>query len=233
MSVEASNSRQQQWDAYLKVERRGSRTEKLAALDRFIDTLLQTPRETWTPWALELASSIVDDVVDIPVRRQLFERVLFPALVDGVDSKHAGCKRWLAGFAPYVRRCPSCVERLGPKLSSEWGLLESALIEDPADFRSRRRLISLFADQFEYSLHELPTGVLYGTDGATASQCDELVAELGMFRSLLRAEGCEGEYRELTEACDLHFNAYKQYLLERPSHENYAEFLRQTRRAGR
>jgi hypothetical protein len=155
----------------------------------------------------------------------LFERVLFPALAEALDARVPGSARWLAGLSQHLHRCRACMERLGHDRSSEWALLRAAAAQDPADGLSRRQLVRLIADHLRYTLHELPAGVLYGVDGATVDQCDELLAELEEFRELLAADGRPGEYAQLKSACDHHFRAYKRYLLERPAHESYARFL--------
>jgi hypothetical protein len=67
--------------------------------------------------------------------------------------------------------------------------------------------------------------VLYGTDGATVPQCDELMAELDEFRALVAAEGRTAAFTHLIRTCDFHFRAYRRYLTERRADENYARFL--------
>ena len=99
------------------------------------------------------------------------------------------------------------------------------MTQDPNDSRSRQQLIRIIANHLRYTLHELPAGVLFGTDGATVEQCDELLVELDEFRSLLAVEGGTVDYAPLMTKCDQHFRAYKQYLLERLGHESYSRFL--------
>ena len=83
-------------------------------LDAFVDDLAQSPLAAWRAWALELAARVVDGGADIMIRRALFERVLFPALAEGLDEGAPGCLRWLAGLDIYLAHCPACLERLGP-----------------------------------------------------------------------------------------------------------------------
>ncbi len=75
-----------------------------------------------------------------------------------------------------------------------------------------------------YTLHEVPSGVLFGIDGATPEQCKLLQAELSEFRNLLRDEEVE-QYRTLIETAEFHYRAYGEYLSgENP--EGYAQFLK-------
>jgi hypothetical protein len=225
MAFALSQPQQHRWERYLATESRGTREDKLRTLNEFVEELLQSPEAAWKLWALDLTARIVDDGTDIPVRRPLFERILFPALAEALDAKSPGSARWLAGLSQHLYRCPACMERLGRARSSEWALLQAAVAHDPGDVRSRQKLIRVIANHFQYTLHELPAGVLFGTDGASVEQCDELLAELDEFRSLLAVDGRTGDYAPLVTECDHHFRSYKQYLLERPQHESYSGFL--------
>jgi hypothetical protein len=78
-----------------------------------------------------------------------------------------------------------------------------------------------------YSLHEVPAGVLYGVDGASPEQCQELEEELDGFYRLVAQEQMQERYAELFRACYLHFRGYQDYLLNRERYKSYAEYLAQ------
>jgi hypothetical protein len=225
MAVSLTDSLRTRWESYLSTENSGTRDAKIHALTEFVDELVKSPAPTWKGWALDLVARVVDEGADIPIRRPLFEHVLFPALAEALDAQTAGSARWLAGLSQHLYRCPSCVERLGRDRASEWALLRSAVAQDPADIRSRQQLVRLIANHLRYTLHELPAGVLYGIDGATVEQCDELLAELDEFRALIEIEGRTADHAPLVAECDRHFKSYKRYLFERPAHESYKHFL--------
>lgn len=213
------------WFTYLAAESRGAREVKLRALDEFIEELFRLPDADWKRWALKLAERVVDDCEPIPVRQPLFDRVLLPALDDALTQRMAGSARWLAGFVNHLQRFSGNQERGSLKNVSEQALLRIALEHDPCDSRARCKLIERVAQYFQYTLHELPWGVLYGADGATVSQCDELAKHLEEFASLSALEGQGEDFRPLVMKCQFHFDAYKRYLLTRSSHSSYAEFL--------
>ena len=213
------------WDEYRHAEVQGLRTAVTATLDRFIEALLHEPQGVWHPWACSLAAEIVDERFDLKLRQPLFDQVVFPALASGVDQRSPGCARWLGGLVQNLYKSQACRERLPPDLRSERGLLRLALDHDPDDHRARRRLINTIASGFWYSLHELPSGVLYGSDGATSEQCDEMLAELDELHRLVRVEGCEAAQAFLIEKCAFHFAAYRAYLLQRPRQGDYATFV--------
>jgi len=213
------------WDAYEAAERRAPRADKLLALNAFLDALTLSPQSHWE--ARSIAEQVVDHRLDLVIRRPLFERAVFPALLAGYRAHLPGCARWLAGLADQLRRSPVCREQLPFKETSEVALLGAAIRDDPADSRSRERLIDKMENQLRYSLHELPAGVLYGMDGASPAECVELEEELDEFCRLVEA-GWSGErFAELIRACRLHFRGYRDYLLHREQYSSYASYLAQ------
>lgn len=225
MAVALSPSQQVLWERYLETERRGTREEKLDALDTFIEALLQSPAPEWKQWALAFVALTVDADSTIPVRQPLFQRVLFPALIEALGAGRPGSARWLAGLADHLHQCPDCVARLGPERASAWALLKLAVVHDPTDGRARKRLINVMAEGFRYAIHEVPAGVLCGPDGATVAECDELLSDLDEFRALLAAEEAAHDYATLVTECERRFRSYKQYLVTHPRYTTYSAFL--------
>ena len=168
---------QKLWEAYELAEGRASRAEKLIALEAFCDSLATLPEPEWFPWARSIAEQVVDGKLDFVIRRPMFERVVFPALLAGYRAALPGCARWLAGLWT-VHHCSPVWQKQLPNEGTEIGLLREAINLDPADRRSKQALIKKIADRLTFSLHEIPAGVLYGIDGASPQQCLELNEEL-------------------------------------------------------
>jgi hypothetical protein len=213
------------WRTYEAAEGRAPREEKLRALVSFIGALETSPTTDWFPWARSIAEQVVDHGLNMVIGRPLFERALFPALLAGYQTRLPGCARWLAGLANHLVHNPQCCEQLQPDEATELGLLRAAIRHDSADRRSRHRLIDKVADRLRYSIHEVPSGVLYGTDGASPEQCHELEEELNEFCRLVDQERMRQPYAELTRSCRLHFRAYRVYLLHREKYQSYAVYL--------
>ena len=211
------------WTEYLRAEQVRVRQEMMSALDRFVDRLLQLPPAVWHQWAKEIAAAVSDDGAATPVRFPLFRRVLLPALVDGVLRGEPGCARWLASFESLLLHTPD--SRLPSKLQTAVGLLAEAVRIDPTDQLARKRLIERHAWYLEYTLHELPSGVLYGMNGATLEQCTELQSLVTEFRAHLAALGQENRYADLIHECAFHYAAYAEYLRARPVPGGYEGFL--------
>lgn len=112
---------------------------------------------------------------------------------------------------------------LPESLKNPRALLELALVHDPEDSRARRALIGAELRGMEYSLHEVPSGVLY-SHGATAEECSLMLAALPRFETLLKAEGVETHFREGLAYARFHYTAYRDYLLHH-SGQVYADLL--------
>jgi hypothetical protein len=177
------------WEAYEAAERRAPRAEKLRALESFLDAL-GPPLEDWFPWARSIAEEVVDHGLNFVIRRPLFNRAVFPALLAGYQARLPGTARWLAGLADHLLRNPQCRQQLPPEEATELGLLWAAIRHDPADRRSRLLVIDKIAYRLRYSIHEVPSGVLYGMDGASPQQCQELEEELEEFVGWSRRKVC-------------------------------------------
>ncbi len=216
---------EQLWEDYVAAERVRVRHEALRALERFIEALLRLPAADWHPWARQLSHRLIDAREDIPVRFPFFREVLFPALLAGLEDSVSGSARWLAGFAQLLYKSPACRDRLPENLRSEFDLLERAIHDDPSDTAAKKRLLSIMRSRFDYALHELPTGVLYGHNGATVEECAELLEELSAYERLSIEMVAEEEDRELIAQARFHIPAYRRYLSESHPFRSYEAFL--------
>jgi hypothetical protein len=218
------------WTAYLQAERESVKETRVEALERLVGRLESLAEDTRTGWSLALAARVVDDHLDVPIRFPLFRRVLLPALIDGVLAQRPGCARWLADFEPLLFHSKEESERLPEGLRNPVGLLKEALRVDPADLSARSKLIGLRASYLGYTLHELPSGVLFGANGASADECGELLDVLAEFRADLEAAGRAGEYEKLLQECRRHFEGYREYLEKGCPGGSYEAYLKASER---
>jgi hypothetical protein len=216
------------WEAYEAAEKRAPRAEKLQALQLFLDALETSPATEWFPWARSIAEQVVDHGLDLVIRRPMFVRAIFPALLAGYGSHLPGCAGWLAALFDHLRSNPTCRDRLPLEESTELGLLRAAIRDDPADRRSRARWIDNFAYRLHYAIHEVPAGVLYGIDAASPEQCQELERGLDEFSRMVDEDGLSERHSDLIRACRRHFRGYRDYLLNRDRFASYAAYLSHT-----
>lgn len=75
----------------------------------------------------------------------------------------------------------------------------------------------------EYTLHELPAGVLYDANGADAKQCAELMKDTYRLEEL--AKGIGGDISAFIEACRWHYERYPHYLERRRHFDCYETYM--------
>ena len=222
-----STPQQNLWNAYLEAESRGLRSERNGALERFLDSLTGLPLEAQHNWSLSLASNIVDNGESTPVRMQLFRRAIFPALENAIATRTPGAARWLAGFAQHIYKCGDLRPRLVDGSLTEHSLLQTAIEHDPNDTTARRRLLDLLAHRLNYTLHELPNGVLFDYDGASVDQCRKMLGELDDFKHHVEFLGFTDDYADLVAQCHFHYNTYADFLTAPRGASSYADYLTQ------
>jgi len=78
----------------------------------------------------------------------------------------------------------------------------------PQDSSARQALLEVELEQFRYCQHEWPAGILYGHDGATIDQCQDLLAAVDTFRQL----DIEKKYTQFIEEFQKKVECYKERL---------------------
>lgn len=74
------------------------------------------------------------------------------------------------------------------------------------------------------AVHELPAGVLDGADGASASACEDMLADLDRFRELCERLGLD-DHEAFIEQCRWHFEHYPHYLSRRRHITDYETYI--------
>lgn len=75
----------------------------------------------------------------------------------------------------------------------------------------------------EYTLHELPAGVLYDADSADARKCAELMKETYRLERLAQERGVD--LSEFIATCRWHFERYPHYLGRQRHFRSYANYM--------
>ncbi len=212
------------WDEYCQAEKDRIRKVLMFELEQFISLLLQSESEEYEHWVFELSAKVVDRDSDFPIRMPLFERIIFPVLWEGCEKGVLGCARWLSGFSQLIYKSKSIQNVLGSDFTAIY-FLKLAIKQDPSDTIAKQKLVPALAWQLDYSVHEVPSGVLWGNDGASIEQCALLRVELLEFRALALEVGESGKYQELINECTLHFTEYPKYLAVMEKYGSYENYL--------
>lgn len=76
---------------------------------------------------------------------------------------------------------------------------------------------------YEYTLHELPAGVLYGADGANAKECADLMKGTYELEELASIVG--KDISEFLAMCRWHYERYAHYLGRQRHFGSYSNYL--------
>jgi hypothetical protein len=219
--VELADDIEGLWRRYREAENRGDRATILRALTAFVARIETAPasvRGVWTDECLRAASNPKDA---LRIRAPLFQRVLFPELKSRYLAGDAASARALAEFSQELFRYREGWAGLG--WPGEVDLWKEAYRRDPSSDVTRVKLVASTARFIQYTLHELPAGVLYGNNGATVEQCKDLETELAFFRGLLTSTEAE-QFQKLIDLASVHYPAYRAYLSQ-DHRQGYATFL--------
>lgn len=74
-----------------------------------------------------------------------------------------------------------------------------------------------------YAVHELPSGVLWGPNGATQEQCGVLMEDVYRFQKLSHELGRDDS--GFIEGCSWHFEHYAHYLSRHRHFRGYADYI--------
>lgn len=210
------------YKAYLQAENIAARAKMLAQLKALILAIQSLPAAQKRDWINDYLVRLLDEGEDLPLRAPLFEAVFLPELLERHHNGEVSASRWLAQLQQRHSNF-SCWHRL--QIPVPETLLKEALARDPDDSLARSQLILIQASYLEYTLHEIPTGVLYDMNGASAEQCDDLLNQFDEFLHLLNEEQ-KMQYAPLIQKAHFHYRAYSCYLRQAVKN-GYADYLAQ------
>jgi hypothetical protein len=213
------------WQQYIQLEEQNLRKDALEVLDQFIGILLGYPKPERDNWVRTICRLVSDEGIHIPIRYPLFGKVICPYLVQAYHRQEPSAARWLAYFHEWFYASNPCADSLGKADFSQINMLREAFAHDPNDSLARKRLIHEMARNFDYAIHEVPSGVLCGIDGASIEDCEAMLKDLQTFRRLIELEGEDSRYAERMRTWEFHFQEYANYLANRNKYKNYADYL--------
>ena len=83
---------------------------------------------------------------------------------------------------------------------------------------------SRLLDYLQYTLHELPTGILYDANGADANKCAELMQDTYLLEEL--ANKLQIDILEFIALCRWHYERYPHYLSRHKHFGSYENYMR-------
>lgn len=125
--------------------------------------------------------SICRDATNGRINHHLWSGIVLPFAKESMtrDPRAVEC---LLQTQMNLRTNPTAWEQL--EYITEMELLERYLQLCPSDEWAISRKMEAIASWLSYTIHEWPLGVLYGCDGATEQECDEILANVSELRVL-------------------------------------------------
>ena len=157
---------------------------------------------------------------NITIQQPLFRNLIYPILSGQVIENNLQAIKALL--------------RLEKQLSSYQGyskdtkylssiLLAKGMSIDPDDLELLEFSEKIKREYLHYTLHEMPSGILFETNGATLYECDELINEVHNYEIICSKLGRNES--NLISKCKYFYQAYKDYLQDYKSNYGFAEFL--------
>ncbi|WP_338831268.1 hypothetical protein [Bradyrhizobium sp. 27S5] len=135
-------------------------------------------REDWTHTFLETHT------YGARVRHEIYAELIFPVLLAGNKRNDAWSLYWLAGTCENLYTARGLHEQI--KFKNKIDLLKDAYAIERNSSEVCEALLKSLLDYFDYASHEWPAGILWGHDGATLKQCNEIMSEVTLARELDR-----------------------------------------------
>lgn len=86
-----------------------------------------------------------------------------------------------------------------------------------------RMKYTILESSIDFSIHEVPWGVLFGNNRANIEETKELLLELAEFEEISKKLARDSE--ELISEARFYYNSWIEYLERKPEFKNFVEFL--------
>lgn len=165
------------FEKYETAKEQGNKRLATSLISEFIDTFTtHEEREEWTRWYMN------NRAAEHAVRHEVFEQVIFPVLLARYQRSEPWCIEMLERCTQNLYKAEHLWSQVGHQ--TEMQLAEHRLELTPNDLKAKERVLEHLISWFSYSEHEWPAAILYGSDGATATECQEILHSLHKARML-------------------------------------------------
>ena len=127
------------------------------------------------------------------IRHEIFMSLVYPTLKRGFELGDYNSTLWLGKLVQNIYQTKGVFEEFGSLV--EMDFYRKCHEIDPANNEGNKLLLCSILNWFSYCEHEWPSGILYGNDGATIEQCEEIRNE-AKFALSLTAESSDKDFIE-------------------------------------
>ena len=177
------------FNEYLKYEQNGIKAKKKETLNKFILSFENyTEKESWT---MEFLPKLVQNSNgNGRIRNELFEEIIFPVLLNGYNSKNITSMIWLVKLNQNFHQNHKIWQQIN--YTTELEIIEECYSIDPNNTEVIDEYLKIVIRGIDFTIHEMPFGILYGNSFATKDECKELLEEIPLIKKLDR----NNEYKD-------------------------------------
>ncbi|EGL55761.1 hypothetical protein MAMP_02755 [Methylophaga aminisulfidivorans MP] len=161
------------YQEFRELEEKGLKKQASKALRDFISSF-ENGRER-EEWVWEFLPTLQTNRHS-RIRHEIFHELVYPILKSGYENNDFDSTLWLGKLAQNIYQAQQLHQELN--WVSELSLYSKSHELDPNNDEARLLLLKALVSWLEYSEHEWPSGILYGNNGATFEQCEEISAEV-------------------------------------------------------
>ena len=165
------------FDDYLKYEKSGVKAKARESLDAFIKSFgTYAEKEAWT------REHLPELELNHPgrIRHELFDRIVFPVLLQGYRDRDIGLMVWLVRLSQNLYQHEKSWAMINYKTDLQ--IIRECYHLDPCNSEVRELYLEIEIRGILYSIHEWPSGILIGNNGASAEECRELLEGIPLLR---------------------------------------------------
>ncbi len=142
------------------------------------------------------------------IRHEIYRDLIFPLLLCGFRDEDSWAIYQLSRTIQNVYDVKEFWKEIG--CATKLDLLEKSYFLAPSD-EVRRELLQQLIQWFDYCQHEWPSGILFGNDGASPEQCQQLLDEIAKVRNLDKGQ----KHQQFLDDFEDKVRRYQQRLIER------------------
>jgi len=188
------------------------------------DNLLEESSQQNNLYAFAEVSFIINKLLDkqIKIRQTVFSKIIYPVLSSQVDLDNIDAIKLMLRLSSVLT---GYQELTGNYKYTYDFLIEKGLYLQPNDKELLRNRELTLRGYINMTLHELPTGVLYETNGATIEECDELLKVLDYYKIICDRQ--QVDHSDLINEARYYYQTYKTYLSVYKQYNGFKDYLAQ------
>tara|TARA_R110000751_G_scaffold206239_1_gene310299 strand:- start:250 stop:864 length:615 start_codon:yes stop_codon:yes gene_type:complete len=120
------------------------------------------------------------------IRYEIFIDLVYPLLKKGFESRDYNSTLWLGKLVQNVYQTKGIFEELGSNVEMDFFRICYEI--DPNVEEGKELLLQSILNWLSHCVHEWPSGMLYGMNGASIEQCQEIRSEANFAKLLASKE---------------------------------------------